>query len=103
MKFSLPNNFSRQFPIILRRAGYKRIINRKTNKESFVYTPTRDRYPRFHLYITETEQEVSFDLHLDQAATRYEGQKAHRADYETEEVKEELTRIYHVVNSFQNK
>ncbi|MEA2007232.1 MAG: hypothetical protein U9O20_03690 [Patescibacteria group bacterium] len=101
MKFRLPNKFNQNIGFITKKCGYFQISDRKTGKDSFVRKLTADHYPRFHLYTSESEQEVVFDLHLDQSKTRYEGQKAHRADYESEEVKAELTRIYQTVSQFQ--
>jgi hypothetical protein len=85
---------------MLRRAGYFYIFNQKSQQGSFIKKLTTQPYPRFHLYITEKPTEIVFDLHLDQSATRQKGQIAHRADYESEQVKEELTKIYHTVNNF---
>lgn len=100
MKFRLPNNFSQTIAYMINKCGYFSITDPTTAKISFIRKLTAQRYPRFHLYISETEQEVVFDLHLDQSKTRYEGQKAHNADYETDEVKAELTRIYQEIKNF---
>lgn len=100
MKFRIPNNLSQTPAIIARKAGYLQIKDSISDKISYVRKLTSQHYPRFHLYITENEKEVVFDLHLDQAKTRYKGQTAHNADYETEEVKQELTRFYHVLGQF---
>ena len=100
MKFTIPNNLTHNTQFILRQAGYLYIFDKISQHGSFVRELTRERYPRFHLYIMENKEEITFDLHLDQAQARYQGQKAHRADYETEEVKVELTRIYHLVTKY---
>lgn len=100
MKFRLPNNFSRNVPNLVRKAGYFQIFDQKSGKGSYIRKVGANRYPRFHLYITESEAEVVFDLHLDQSATRYNNQTAHNADYESEEVKQELTRIYQAIKPF---
>jgi RecB family exonuclease len=84
-----------------KKCGYLHILDRKTGKDSFVRQLSADRYPRFHLYIDESQADVIFDLHLDQSKTRYQDQKAHRAEYESEEVKTELTRIYQTISQFQ--
>ncbi len=100
MKFRLPNNFSDTPAMMLRRLGYLQIVDRLSGKTSYVRKLATGHYPRFHLYIKESSEEIVFDLHLDQAKTRYEGQTAHKADYETPEVKEELTRVYLAVEKF---
>jgi hypothetical protein len=102
MKFRLPNKFTHSPEHMLRRAGYFYIFDQNSQQGSFIKKLTDQRYPRFHLYITENPTEIIFDLHLDQSVTRLTGQTAHRADYESEEVKQELTKIYHAVNSFKN-
>lgn len=99
MKFRLPNKFNLTPEQMLRNAGYLYIFDKISQKGSFRKGLTEQRYPRFHMYITETPEEVVFDLHLDQSATRYEGQGAHNADYDSEQVKNELTRIAHIVDS----
>lgn len=99
MKFRLPNKFNNTPEQMLRNAGYMYIFDNISQKGSFKKSLTDQRYPRFHMYITETPEEVVFDLHLDQSATRYKGQGAHNADYDSQEVKSELTRIARVVDS----
>lgn len=100
MKFRLPNNLSHSPAMIVSRLGYLQIKDALSGKTSYVHKFTAQRYPRFHLYIKENTEEIIFDLHLDQAKPRYEGQTAHKADYETPEVKNELTRIYLAVEKF---
>ncbi len=98
MKFRLPlEKLAVQPEQITRRAGYFRIFDSKSGHESFVRKITADRYPRFHLYLMEENNEVIFDLHLDQKSNLYAGQTAHNADYESDEVRAELTRVYSVV------
>lgn len=96
MKFSLQNSFSHPLANILRSCGYKKLIDQKTGKTSFVKKLTRQNYPRFHVYIRENQKEIIVDLHLDQTKALYAKQIAHRADYESEQVKNELYRIYQV-------
>ncbi|MFW5884804.1 MAG: hypothetical protein ACOCUF_01030 [Patescibacteria group bacterium] len=102
MKFKINNNFSRSASDILRKVGYKPIFDQKTGKSSYVRNLTGQRYPRFHLYLKESGDDIIFDLHLDQSKTLYKGQKAHNADYDTPEVKEELVKIYQEVKKWIN-
>ena len=101
MKFRLPNKFTQTVPYLAKRCGYFHITDRKSGHDSYIRKLSSDHYPRFHLYVSESPEEVVFDLHLDQKKTRYEGQTAHNADYESEEVKAELTRIYQTIAPFQ--
>jgi len=100
MKFSLPNKLTRTTEQILRNAGYFYIFDKLSQQGSFIKKLTTQRYPRFHMYITETTEKIIFDLHLDQSATRYEGQGAHNADYDSAQVKTELIRIAHIVDTY---
>ena len=50
-------------------------------------------YPRFHLYLNETPEQLTFNLHLDQKHASYEGSSAHSGEYDGETVKEEADRI----------
>ncbi len=100
MKFRINNSLSHSIPIIIRRCGYSRIFDHQSQQESFVRLLTRNRYPRFHLYVSEEDTEIIFDLHLDQTRSRIAGQTAHRADYESEEVRDELARIYLCVQRY---
>ena len=99
MKFRLPNKFNRTSEQMLRQAGYFYIFDNHSQQGSFIKEPTGQRYPRFHLYLRETPEEVIFDLHLDQSASRYKGQGAHNADYDSDQVKAELTKIAHIVDA----
>lgn len=94
MKFKITNNLSQNVASLMRRCGYMPIHDRISGKDSFAKKLSNNRYPRFHMYINETEKEIVFDLHLDQSSTRYNNQTAHNADYDSEEVKSELIRVY---------
>ncbi len=97
MKFKISNNLTHTPENVLRTCGYLSIFDQKSQKSSFVRKITGNRYPRFHLYFKETNNELIFDLHLDQSKTVYSDQKAHNADYDSPEVKQELVRIYQEV------
>lgn len=97
MKFKVSSNLNYLPENLLRNVGYFAILDRKTQKGSFVRRITGERYPRFHLYLKEIDNCLIFDLHLDQSKTVYSGQKAHNADYESPEVKQELVRIFQEV------
>lgn len=84
--------------IWLRRAGYVFIPEREDGQRSFARRLTRDFYPRFHIYFLEKvddkgEEWVMFNLHLDQKRPGYVGQNRHNAEYESEVVEQEITRL----------
>jgi hypothetical protein len=97
VKFKVTNKLNYLPENILRSVGYFAIFDRKTQKRSFVRKLSNERYPRFHLYLKEENNEIIFDLHLDQSKTVYSGAKAHNADYDSPEVKQELVRIFQEV------
>lgn len=80
----------------MRSCGYKHITDKNTGKESFVKKLSAQGYPRFHAYLVQNAKEVTVDLHLDQTKTLYSGQTAHRADYESKEVQNELLNIFNI-------
>ncbi|MFA5175050.1 MAG: hypothetical protein WC430_01345 [Patescibacteria group bacterium] len=79
--------------IFIRRSGYGRIFDRRSGQTSYVRRLDRDLYPRFHIYIEETETDYIFNLHLDQRQTIYEGVSAHSGDYVGTAVEKEVKRI----------
>jgi len=84
--------------IWLRQAGYTFIPEREDGQESFARRLTRDFYPRFHVYFTESQNAsgaelVTFNLHLDQKRPGYAGQNRHNAEYDGEVVAAEMARL----------
>lgn len=78
---------------VMRKAGYFSFTDPNTKKSSFILRPTSERYPRFHLYVKEQNDQVIFDLHLDQKKPSYSGSRMHAGEYEGPTVKKELERI----------
>lgn len=97
MKIIVPNKFSQNLYPILRRCGYMPIHDRISGQDSFSRKIATGHYPRFHLYLEDRVENVVFDLHLDQTETRYQGAKAHNADYDSPEVRNELGRLYQII------
>ena len=62
-------------------------------KLSYTRKLARDFYPRFHVYVKETDRVVTFDLHLDQKKASYAGSNMHGGEYEGPLVEQELARI----------
>jgi len=97
MKFKILDNLTHTPEKILRTCGYFPIFDHSSQKASFVKKITANRYPRFHLYLKKKGENLIFDLHLDQSKAVYSGAKAHNADYESPEVKQELVLIFQAV------
>ncbi len=81
--------------IFLRRAGYALLTDRRSGQISFARRLRRDFYPRFHVYFTFTDdqEEVVFNLHLDQKRPGYQGYSRHNAEYDGEVVEREMDRL----------
>jgi len=51
------------------------------------------RYPRFHIYLEQNEDNIVINLHLDQKKPSYKGAKAHNAEYDGIAVENEAERL----------
>lgn len=87
------NQLADNVPTFMRRAGYVYIRDRHSGRESYARRLGGGHYPRFHCYIFEQGGQVTFNLHLDQRQTRYEGVTAHAGEYDGELVQAELDRL----------
>lgn len=91
MKFSIKN--LGENPINLaRRIGYY-FLKQEKDELSFIRPLERNGYPRFHLYISGKDDELTFNLHLDQKKPIYKGAPAHAGEYEGKVVETEAERI----------
>lgn len=75
------------------RAGYHQFRDPNTGKISYSHRLGSYHYPRFHLYVTERENEVLLDLHLDQKQPSYAGSHMHSGEYDGETVEREVKRL----------
>jgi len=116
MKLTINSNQLADNPAnFLRSAGYTYIRDRHSGQESFVRRLTGNFYPRLHCYVSEqgpsdpsdkhginkhgASGQITFNLHLDQRPTRYEGQTAHAGEHDSPVVGEELSRLEAIVNN----
>ncbi len=86
MRFNIKNPGS-SIVTLLRKVGYYNL------RDSFIRPLARSGYPRFHLYITQEEDNFVFDLHLDQKKPVYKEVSAHSGEYNSDIVKKEAERI----------
>ncbi|OGF21469.1 hypothetical protein A2Y83_00270 [Candidatus Falkowbacteria bacterium RBG_13_39_14] len=78
----------------MRKLGYFENFDRHTGKTSYIKRISRESfYPRFHVYIAESDAGRVIDLHLDQKRPSYAGSHAHNAEYDSEPVKREAERM----------
>lgn len=62
-------------------------------KESYVRTLTAHGFPRFHIYVNETEDQYILNLHLDQKKPSYGKETAHSGEYDGAIVEQEAVKI----------
>ncbi|OQX00505.1 hypothetical protein BWK69_01270 [Candidatus Parcubacteria bacterium A4] len=101
MKFYIVNNLKESIKILMRRAGYRFQDEAGEDLEmSFVRPLKRDIYPRFHAFLTVSQEksEIIFDLHLDQKKASYEGTSAHSGEYIGDLVQTEADRLRKIFN-----
>ena len=78
----------------IRRCGYGEYYDRRMKQVSYMKRARiTDMFPRYHVYIEEMDQEVIFDLHLDQKRPSYEGSSMHAGEYDGTAVEREAERI----------
>ena len=88
---------------VLRKAGYSYFKDPQSGEESFVVRLTSEFYPRFHLYVENSGNQVVFNLHLDQKKPSYGNEKMHSGEYDGPTVEKELRRIDSWVRSVANQ
>ena len=62
-------------------------------KSELIFVRPPKGYPRFHIYLKIKEENLIFNLHLDQKRPIYKGSPAHAGEYEGETVGKEAERI----------
>lgn len=97
MKLSIPipRENSRQ---LARRLGYAEFIEPHAGQISYTRRLSGNFYPRFHLYLEEKDNQLIFNLHLDQKQPSYQGTRAHSGEYDGELVEREGERIRLIIS-----
>ncbi len=94
MKLTVPISAIDTNPsLFLRDAGYNYIEDRRSGHSSYARPIGGGRYPRFHVYINEGPDSITFNLHLDQKQAIYEGVTAHSGEYDGPLVEGEVQRL----------
>ena len=91
MEFKITTNKS--INDIMRQIGYMPAYFQKAGEISVVRLLSKNDYPRFHLYIKQSGQDFSFNLHLDQKKPSYSGSHAHSGEYDGDVIEGEADRI----------
>lgn len=93
MRLNIPKYKVENYVVFLRRLGYALIQDRRQGTESFVRRLGEGHYPRIHLYVKDLGEFFSFNLHLDQKRASYTGFSRHNAEYDSEIIDNEISRI----------
>ena len=91
------NNLKYNVTELVRRFGYRPLAVTERGELNCVRPLQGQNYPRFHIYLVETPEVITFNIHLDQKKPSYEGATAHGGDYEGETVRDEVERIREIV------
>lgn len=89
MRFAVPKP-KENILVLLRQIGYRFLSGSPDTEMSFVQGAS---YPRFHLFIEKSSDELRCSLHLDQKKPSYSGSTAHSGEYEGEIIENEVERI----------
>jgi hypothetical protein len=95
MTFQL-NNLNYNLNDLMRKIGYKP-DKRTPEGELAAVRPLGADFPRFHIYLRSDPKVLTFNIHLDQKKSSYEGTSAHGGDYEGETVERERDRIKQII------
>lgn len=101
MKIFIPHPLPANPVTLIKRAGYGEHRDRHTPEASYTHRLGPEFYPRFHVYIEERQDGVSFNLHLDQKKPSYgAGTHAHGGEYEGPVVEGEAKRIREFIANY---
>ncbi len=96
MIFTIQSQLKGNVYNLMRNIGYYfQGKDEKSSELSFVRPPRS--YPRFHIYLRQENDNLTFNLHLDQKKPIYEGTTAHSGEYEGELVEKEAERIKQIL------
>ena len=86
---------------LIRRLGYAEHRDPHAREISYVRRLRTDFYPRFHVYLEETENALMVNLHLDMKKPSYAGTSAHSGEYDGQLVEQEAGRLRAGVAAYQ--
>lgn len=94
MKIIIPATIKNPIRSIMQKLGYFENYDHRTGKISYIRRLSREGfYPRFHVYIDESQSGRLINLHLDQKKPSYAGASAHNAEYDGDVVYREGKRM----------
>jgi len=96
MKFVLKGPFKENVYNLMRKAGYY-FQGKDEEKSELIFIRPPKGYPRFHLCLKIENDNLIFNLHLDQKRPIYKGAPAHAGEYAGETVEKEAERIKQIL------
>ncbi|MFC1629881.1 hypothetical protein ACFL11_01530 [Patescibacteria group bacterium] len=98
MRFIIKNETNENLTTLTRKIGY--VFQRQdelTGQSSIIRAFGRGGYPRFHIYLKIENENIIFNLHLDQKKPIYKGTSAHSGEYDGRIVEQETQRIKQIL------
>ena len=92
MKFILKGPFKENIYSLMRKVGYY-FQGKDEEKSELIFIRLPKGFPRFHLFVKAENENLIFNLHLDQKRPIYKGAPAHAGEYHGEVVEKEAERI----------
>ncbi|MFH0856300.1 MAG: hypothetical protein V1860_00180 [bacterium] len=103
MKIFIPETIKSPTRSVLQKLGYFENYDHRTGKISYIKRLSREMfYPRFHVYIDETQTRRIINLHLDQKKPSYAGASAHNAEYDSDVVHREGKRMEEILMNMES-
>ncbi len=96
MKFESKGPFKNNIYNLMRDCGYHFLDKNEESSEYNFVRPPRS-YPRFHIYLKAKNENLIFNLHLDQKKTIYKGTIAHSGEYDGAIVEQEAKRVKEII------
>ena len=96
MKFILKNSSGENLIILMRKIGYYFQGENEEKSELSFTCPSRG-YPRFHLFLRKENNNLAFNIHLDQKKPSYGKFTAHSGEYNGEIIENEVQRIKQIL------
>lgn len=78
---------------LLKRAGYSFHRDDRSGKDSYARRLGSGFFPKLHMYVSESAEQIVLNLHLDQKQASYEGSNMHSGEYDGEVVEAEIARL----------
>lgn len=93
MKFTIPLT-SETLQNVLRTCNYTPDgSDSRTGELRFFKSARGGKYPRFHIYARQENNNATLNIHLDQKQVSYEGSSAHSGEYDGPLLEQEVARI----------